>query len=148
MTKETVTLLVNGAIAMAVVVFMGLGKIPIEHGVLIVGALATPSAIPMLLDRLRASRDSQRPPRGPSALGGILLFVAAAAHLATFVACRPSSSPRQKLPSYCYDEQKLTAELVACTTPMRSSTKAESRACRAEINASCGFVEPVDGGAS
>ncbi len=141
MNKEIFTLLVNGAIAIAVVVLMGLGRIPLEIGVLVVGALATPSALPTLLDKLRDRRASQQPPRGPSSLGGILLFLAAAAHFATFAACRSADVPRQTLPSYCYDEAALTAALTACVAS--SSTRAASRACRADVNASCGFVETV-----
>lgn len=55
-----------------------------------------------------------------------------------FVAC--SSKPTQ-YPPYCYESERFTALILACTP--KSKTREESIACKKQINESCGFVETM-----
>lgn len=43
------------------------------------------------------------------------------------------------LPNYCYDETELRAKVLACVA--KAQTKAESQACRKQVNKSCGIEE-------
>lgn len=145
MSKETVTIIVNGVIAVGVIVLMALGVLPAFEGALVVLALAVPSAAPELIARLKDTLGPPKPTirklggKGPPMLG-VLLALAAGLHLATSLACTPPTAPTAGLPKYCFNDEAFARELERC--PTKASTKAESRACRNEVHRACGVAEP------
>lgn len=58
---------------------------------------------------------------------------------ASLVACG-APSPKAP-PAYCADQALFTATLLRCVD--KSSTREQSRACRRDVHASCGFVETL-----
>jgi hypothetical protein len=60
--------------------------------------------------------------------------------------CAGGCAPTAKVPAYCANEEAFIAAVLRCTD--KSATRAESRECKRQLQASCGFVETVtDGGA-
>lgn len=157
MSKETITLIVNGVLALAVVVLCGLGRIPLEYGAAAVVMLAVPSAAPTigakLLERLAQPKP---PPKGPSVL---LLVLFGGVTTTSSPACKPAESAPASSPP-CADAgdtvekcaARYHAELIACTAT--SSTLAESIACENRVRAYFGkplrtdYELALDGGAS
>jgi hypothetical protein len=136
MSKEVVTILVNGAIALVVVVFVGIGRMSGETAGVVLAALAIPSAVPSLFTKLRDALAAQKPPKGPSVL--MLLVVMGFGAVPT--SCMPAKSPTDPRPGYCFDETKFTAELANCAAT--ASSRSNSRSCRAEKHSACGLKVP------
>ncbi len=55
--------------------------------------------------------------------------------------CTSCSAPGPHVPAYCTDERLYTAALLRCVD--KAATVAESRACRADVNKTCGITETV-----
>lgn len=62
---------------------------------------------------------------------------------AALVACG-APSPKAP-PAYCTDQTLFTAALLRCVD--KSPTREQSRACRRDVHASCGFVETLSSAA-
>lgn len=146
MSKEVAIILVNGAAALVVVFFMCLGRLSLETGGAIIGALAMPSGISALA-KLRGGHEEStaKGPPGPSAM--LLLLAMGFVTLPTSTACTPAAAPRQELPSFCYDEAAFGLELENCVRKAKASggTLDDSRACRSEVHRTCGYSEPDRG---
>lgn len=61
--------------------------------------------------------------------------------LCLYVALVACSGKPAQYPPYCYESERFTALILACTP--KSKTREESVACKKQINESCGFVETV-----
>jgi hypothetical protein len=63
------------------------------------------------------------------------------AALCLYVALVACGSKPAQYPPYCYESERFTALILACTP--KSKTREESRECKRQLNESCGFVETV-----
>jgi hypothetical protein len=144
MTPENLKILINGALALALLVACIAGRVPPEYAIAGVALLLVPSAGSDVLTKLRdaaAALGKKPPPAGPSVL--LTMFIGfsygsaglgcAAANTAAAAADQPSST------TYCA-ARKMTvgecsveygAELTKCS--LRSQTLEQSQACEDEL---------------
>ncbi|MBX3205125.1 MAG: hypothetical protein KF764_08645 [Labilithrix sp.] len=106
MTAQDIAKLVTNALAtVAIVLFVLLASMPWEFGAVALAALLMPSALPTLIDGLRTMRSSssssdKAPPKGPSVLGLVFVFCAAAQLAPVIVpataGCAQAKTPREQ----------------------------------------------------
>lgn len=133
MNKETLTIVVNGVVALGLFGLVAFGKASFEQAFAGVAFLLVPSAAPAILARLRAAKEDDAPPKGPSLLLplGVVALACGGLTACSPAADAPASSPG--CPSLTVDKcaAQYGAELALCSAASR--TLAESQACEDDL---------------